>query len=328
MKELLKDLSQSISVSGDEHAFSDKLLNMFSPFCTSVSKDDFGNVRAYIDAGRPETLVIESHIDEIGLIVTKCCDNGFLKFTNIGGIDAKILPATEVIVHGKQDYFGIITAHVPSENDGKPLRIEDLYIDIGVVDSKIEVGDYISFKSNPQNMLEDCMIAKSLDNRVGVGVLLETAKACKGKSLAYNIELISAVQEEIGCRGAEMICLNDNVSAVIVIDATHGISPVVDENSGFSLDEGVAIGAGPSLSRQITQKLKDICREQNFPYTVEVCAGNSGTDAWKFQTKNCGTPCGLVSVPLRYMHTPSEVVNVNTCRQLVTILENLLLKRG
>jgi endoglucanase len=227
-------------------------------------------------------------------------------------------------VHGEYgDRLGIITStppHLQKDEKKKSVKLEDLFIDLGGNIEGVSVGDYVSFKSNSTDLLNGKFASKSIDNRAGIAVLVELAKRCRDKELAYNVQFLLTAQEEVGCRGAEMSKLDENVESVIVIDVTHGISSEVKEDEGYPLDK-IAVGIGPSISREWAEKLKEICGDS---CVVEVCARNSGTTAWSFQTKNNGVPTALISIPLRYMHTANEVVNIETCERLVNVLEGVL----
>ena len=325
MRELLEVLTSKVGISGSEHGISEYVAGELRESGADVSVDRMGNVRAFLDKGVDKTVCFEAHIDEIGLIVKRVCDGGFLKFASIGGVNPQTLPASEVVVHARGgDRIGVITSVPPHLQKGeakKAVKLEDLYIDIGGDSEGISIGDRVSFRGRAGEMIGGRFVSKAIDNRMGVAVLMELAKRIKGRELDRNVMFLMTVQEEVGCRGAEMVRLGDEIESVVVIDVTHAISAVVSEDEGYPIDK-IAVGVGPGLDRGISDRLMELAGEDGV---VEVCAGNSGTTAWNFQVKNGGVPTGLVSAPIRYMHTASEFIDLGTCEKLVAILARFVL---
>ena len=328
-KEILTQLCNLSAVSGFEHAAALGIADMFSEYCDDVSVDLFGNVIAILNNTSPgKTIMIDAHLDEIGLMVSYIEDNGFLRFTSIGGIDPIILPATEVVVHGKEKYFGVVGAKPPhlqtSEECKKSYKIEDLFIDVGfdseTVKKIIDIGDVITFKSYPTPLLENRFCSKSLDNRVGVSVLLQCANVFSNTTLPYKIVFLVSTQEEVGLRGTKMGAYSLQPDAAIVVDVTHAITPAVKSSDGFELGTGAAIAVGPNIDPSLYEKFLTYSQEAAIPHTIEVCPGSSGTNAWAIQVIAGGVPCAVISVPIRYMHTPNEIVAIQDLESVVNLI--------
>lgn len=316
MEDLMK-LCSFEGISGFEFEIGNKVCNMLRQNCDFVDTDVLGNVVGVIGKGRGKKIMIEAHLDEIGLMVKNIDDKGFISFVKIGGINPATLPAAEVFIHGKEKVFGVIGSKPPhlqtEEESKKNYKIDEMYIDTGFsreeLLGKIQIGDAITFVSKPVRLQNEKMASKSIDNRMGIWCLIECAKRLKGKDLPYELVFLAAVQEEVGLRGAKVASYSINPDAAIVIDVTHGISPYTESSSNaFPLGCGVAVGVGPNLHPSLSKALIDTAKKHEIPHVIEVCAGNSGTDAWAIQITKKGIPCALVSVPLRYMHTQVETV--------------------
>jgi endoglucanase len=285
-------------------------------------------VLGVIGKGGKKRVMIEAHLDEIGLMVKNIDEAGFVKFVPVGGIDPAILPATGVWIHGKKTIFGVIGAkppHLQTEEDTKnKYTWDDLYIDAGYsyaeISEIVTIGDVISFPFKPKTLLNGCVSVKSVDNRAGVLIVLEVLKRLKNRNIGAEIVGLCAVMEEVGCRGATVGAYSAEPDFAVVVDVTHGRSPYVDEQDGFLLESGAAIGVGPNLHRGLTKRLMACADARNIPYTVEVCPGDSGTDAGPIQISRQGVPCVLASIPLRYMHTGVETVSVGDIEKTIDLI--------
>jgi len=328
MMEVLKELCNLRGVSGNETVVADTVMQLFSKNSDKCYKDKMGNVIAKIDNGADFTVLVEAHLDEIGLIVSEIDSNGFIKFTSVGGINSAILPAKEVIVHGKKDLFGVIGAKPPhlmtdDEKNKKP-EFDSLFIDVGFGKEELEkyvsVGDVISFKGGFLQLQNGAFASKSVDNRAGVYILYKLMERLKGETLNINLVFLAAVQEELGCLGAKTAVFDLQPDYSIVIDVTHAKSNYIDKYQGYELSGGPTVGVGPNFSNIYNDRLLEFCRNNGVKYQIEVCEGHSGTDAWPIQISRNGIPCSLLSVPLRYMHSEVEVASFKDIDLTVDIL--------
>lgn len=329
IKTLLFDLTTKVGVSGFEFPLSNFIKEQFEQHCDMVKIDGLGNVIAVINPyANGKTIMLEAHIDEIGLIVTEIKETGRIHFENIGGIDPSILPASEVMIHGKKEIYGVIGAKPPhlqsKEEEKEPYKLKDLYIDVGMpyekVKESISVGDIISFWAKPLSLMNHVIASKSIDNRAGIAVLLACAKQLKEDSNIGTVVFLASVQEEVGLRGATVGAYSVKPDLAVAIDVTHGITPMVTSSEGFALGSGTAVAVGPNIDAGLANRIIKIAKENNIPYTIEVCAGDTGTDAWAIQVQAGGVPTGLLSVPLKYMHSHIETADLDDINHTIQLL--------
>ena len=316
MNELAK-LCAIPAVSGHEYKLAEYISGLLSNFCDEVRTDSLGNVIAVVGKGNKKKIMLDAHIDEIGLMIKEIDECGFIRFIPIGGIDPSVLPASEVVIHGKESIHGVIGAkppHLQAKDEQKSsCKLEDLYIDTGYsydeLTEIVTIGDVISFKPTPTELLNGCFSCKAIDNRIGVYIVMECIKRLSKERCNAEVIGLFSVQEEVGLRGAKTGGHTVDPDCAVIVDVTHGISPYTDD--GFPLGSGVAIGVGPVLDDRLTKTFIEACKKHKIPHTIEVCAGGSGTSADAVQTVKKGIPCILASIPLRYMHSNVETLNMS-----------------
>ncbi len=333
---LLEELVAPDGISGFEKDMSEFLKQKLEEFCFSTEVKENGTVFAALNepSGDKKTIVIEAHLDRIGLCVSDIKDGGFVGFKTLGGVDERILPASEVSIKGKKDCFGVIGAlppHLRSSSDegNVSLNISDMVIDTGL--SKELAEEYFSVGSPILLLSEFCKLqngkvsSAALDNRAGITSIFECLAEVKDKELPVNVYIAFAVGEELGLLGARTLLDGDEPDLAVVIDVTHGKTYDSECANTFALGTGVAICRGPNLHYEITNRIIALADEKNIPYDIDVAGGNTGTNAWVLQIAGKGVPCALLSIPLRYMHTTVEVVDIedikNTGRLLAEILK-------
>lgn len=333
MKELLKKLSEMRGISGFEYRISDEIKKLFEPVSDEVYTDTLGNVIAVLHSGKENApkVMIEAHMDEIGLMVRDIDENGFIGFVSIGGIDPRILPACEVIVHGTRDIVGVIGAKPPhlqtaGEAD-KAAGIKDMTIDVGMSADKVReivsVGDAVTVRGGFVNLAGDKVSGKSLDDRASVAALIKVFEKLKKVKLDVDVYAVAAVCEEIGGRGAAVSGYSLQPDLAVAIDVTHGITP---DNSkhGFELGSGAAIAKGPNIHPALAQRLIETAKSCNIKHTIEIEGGDTGTDAWLLQIAGDGIPTALLSIPLRYMHTTVETIAVSDVEAVYELLARFI----
>ncbi len=316
-EDVLFRLSSLNSVSGDESgAFSELgqfLESRFGKKC--LVKEDrvelsFGERKE----GRPHIL-IDAHMDQIGMIVTCIDEEGFIVPGNIGGMDYRMLPSQRVIIHGSKNISGIVSSIPPHLSDNSTSDIGSVRIDTGFSEKElrkyVRPGDTISFESECQKLLNGRVSGKSFDNRAGAAVLVRCAdKLMKTKTKNCSYSFLFSSAEEIGERGAKTACFEIDPDIAIAVDvsfaAVYGENPAKCGKMG----EGPMIGFSPSLSREITEMLCRTAEKIKIPYQKEVMSGLTGTNADQFSVCRKGVKTCTVSVPLKYMHTSAEVVDI------------------
>lgn len=329
IKNKLKKLTELNGVSGFENDICGYIKNVISPFCDTVYENKFNSIigvkKSTSKSGKK--LMIEAHLDQIGLMVSEIDENGFLKFVCVGGVDKRILPGSEVFVLGKEKIYGIIGAlppHLSGNNDKEKMPdVKDFLIDTGYsceeIKKRVSVGDSVILKSSIDDMMNSSVCAPALDNRAGVTAVLSVAE--KIKESPYDIYFVFSSEEEIGLHGAYQAATEVQPDISIVVDVTHGRTPdSKDEVGVFNIGSGAVICKSPTLNYEISKRLIDIANKKNIKYDVEVSAGNTGTNAWAIQrnSKNCQT--GLISIPLKYMHTSVEVLDITDIEATANLL--------
>lgn len=325
MRKLLKRLSDMRAVSGHEYRINGSIAQLFEPYCDSVKIDSLGSVIAYKRCGDPcaPLVMIEAHIDEIGLMVTSVTDDGFITFTDVGGVDERILPSLEVTVHGVRDIHGIVGFNAPESEQGKSYIPKSLAIDTGLnaeeVKRLVRTGDTITLPQSVLRLGRKQMSAKTMDDRAGVAALIRTMKKLRGVELSCDVCAVAAVQEEVGCRGGKTTAYGVNPDMAIAIDVTHGITPDNDVNA-FEVGSGAVISRGPNLHPHLTERLVKTAQEKGIKFEIDVDGGCTGTDAWEIQTAGTGVPSALLSIPLKYMHTSVETLAVSDVKAVSDLL--------
>ncbi|MBR5155805.1 MAG: M20/M25/M40 family metallo-hydrolase [Clostridia bacterium] len=327
--EILKKLADNSGISGYENEFAKSLQKMLESYCSQVEINKTGSVvanfRNYDD--NKKTILLEAHLDRIGLVVSEILENGFLKFKALGGVDDRTLPASEIYVLGKESIFGVIGALPPhlksgSSDDGF-VKIQDMMIDTGFskeeLKDKISVGDPVLLKCEFCELLGSRVSSAALDNRAGIAAILCALDMLKTEDLKYNIKIAFTVGEELGLLGARTIDCED-VDLAIVVDVTHGKTPDAKPEGTFVLGSGAIICRGPNLDFGITKKVIETAEKQGILHDIEVSAGNTGTNAWVIQTLEQGIRCVLLSIPLRYMHTAVETIDTDDVKSVAKLI--------
>ena len=327
---MIEDILNLVSVSGHEQAASQQLNRMFQEVCDESYVDKLGNVISLKrSVNRKKKILLDAHIDQIGLMVTEILDGGFLRFTPVGGVDLRILPSLEVIVHGKKDILGVIGAkppHLLTGGNDKAYKTEELFIDTGfsreMLADIVQVGDVVSFQSELTYLRNNCICRSALDDRLGVYVNLEVMKRLSLENV--DVVCTSTVGEEIGLKGASVIGSSLGFDAAIVVDVTHGVTPDGIKSRSFYLDKGPVITKGPALSKKLNRSILDYAKRKGIPMQIEVEPGDTGTNAWVLHSSQNAVPCVMLSIPLRYMHTASEVVSIDNVNQLIELMAGYL----
>lgn len=329
MKELIKTLSNMRGISGYEYRINENIKDMLKGLCDEVSIDNLGNVIAVKKSGikNAKKVLIEAHIDEIGLMASDIDENGFVSIVNVGGIDPRILPSAEVIIHGKRDIKGVIGAKPPhlladGEAD-KSSKMKDMAIDTGLsadeVKNLVSIGDSITMAVECTELLGGQITGKSLDDRACAAAVITVLKNLQKVKMDADVYTVFAAKEEVGGFGAMTATYSINPDIAIAIDVCHGITPD-NSKDAYEVGDGCVITMGPNIHPKISDRLINTAKEYNIKHQIEVEGGNTGTDAWVMQVVGEGIPTGLLSVPLKYMHTTVETISVSDCKAVSDLL--------
>ena len=321
--ELLKSLCSRKGVSGDEKEIAQFCADAIKDYADCVEISPLNNVYALKKGEGEKTLVLDAHTDTVGLIVKEKLERGFLSFDTVGGVAGNVLPASEVLIG---DTAGIISSKPPhlikEEERSKATEIKNMYIDTGDMSESISIGDRVRFSNIPE-IMGNCVSGSYLDDRAGVSVILEIFKELKDVKLPFNLAASFTAGEEMGFKGAKNFKYNADM--IIAVDVTHGETPDEKRDMVFKCGKGTAIAVGPNINPYVYEKLKEIAIENNIDYQIEVLEDSTGTNAWAYQTLKDSIPCGLLSFPLKYMHTPVETMAISDYDNLKEILKLFIL---
>lgn len=334
IKEILSRLSMADGVSGDEKNAAEVALELLSQYTDDCCIKN-GNVCGYFgDNSKYENrIMIDAHIDQIGLIVTDITENGFVRFSNVGGVDRRLLPAQQVVIHGREKVTGTVCSvppHLSGGEKGKAAKIEELLIDTGMnrenALSVISRGDKVTFKTTFRELLNNEVTGSALDDRCGVAAILYALELLKDTQLDGGLTVVFSAQEELGERGAKIAAYDVNPAIALAVDVSFAYTSGECEYKCGKLGKGPMIGISPSLSKNLSDEIIRICRTNDIPYQTEVMNGLTSTNADQFSVNRSGCMAGTISIPLKYMHTPSEVIKIedveNTGRLLAAMLKD------
>ena len=317
---LLKRFTETAGLSGFEHSIRSEVKAVWSPLVDEVRIDTLGNLIAVKRGKGPEPnrkLMLATHMDEIGLMVTQIKE-GFLSVTEVGGMDQRLLLGQPVMVHGRRELPGVVGSRPPhlltaGERD-KLVPWDKLVVDVGLppdqVDELVRIGDLISFRQSMREMLSGRIAAKALDNRASIAAATVCLEALRSRTVQWDVVAVATVQEEETLGGAITSTYGVQPDVGIAIDVTFAEGPAVSSAEGLQLDKGPALGYGPNNHPGIHQALVDAAKAIELPYQIEPMPRGGGTDAWMMEVSRSGVPTGVVSIPIRNMHMPVEVVAV------------------
>lgn len=296
----------------------------WKPLVDEISRSQIGSLQALKkgagSAAKRPAIMIATHMDAIGLMVTQIV-KGLLHITQVGGIDARVLPGTPVMVYGTaagatEEFYGIVVQPparmLPSTLGDGPVGMNHLLVDIGLshkqVLQKIQVGDLISFATEPVDLAGDVISGHSLDNRVSVAALTVALQQLQGKSHAWDVWAVATAQEEETLGGAYTSAFGLRPDLAVAVDVTFAKGPGANDWQTFPLGKGPTLALGPNIHPFLHKKLKEQAEKLEIPYALEVLPRHSGTDGYALQVSAEGIPTAVIGIPLRYMHTPVEMV--------------------
>ncbi|MDQ3572005.1 MAG: M42 family metallopeptidase [Actinomycetota bacterium] len=307
-----------------------------------VRADGLGSSMALVgEADAEPVLAIAGHLDEIGLVVTHIDDKGFIWFNPIGGWDPQILIGQRVEIATKAGAVLGVCGRKPihlleEEQRKKVVELKGLHIDIGAIDEDaarklVRIGDPVVIAGEPMPVQGSRLVSRSMDNRLGSYVALEVARRChENGKLKGRVAAVANAQEEIGLYGARTAAFELRPTLAVAVDVTHATdAPGIDENQEGShhFGTGPVIGRGSTLSPKVFELLAETAEREGIDHTISGSGNRTGTDADAIQISRSGIPTGLVSVPLRYMHSPVEMVDLDdlegTVKLLVSFAESL-----
>jgi endoglucanase len=331
---MLFDLCGATGVTGLEREAARLAAEYLAPLCDAVRVDPLGSVLGS-KAGEGAHILLEAHLDQIGLVVTGAEDGGFLRAAPCGGVDRRLLCGQEVTVHGTEDFFGVIPAsapHLAEKDSEKALPATALLIDTGLTRAEAErkapAGSRVRFRTPPVALGEHRVTAPALDDRAGICALLRCMELLQGQRHA-PVTVLFAVQEETGGAGAQAAAYGLQPAQALVVDVSFAQAPGVPATlAQGKLGGGVMVGFAPVLDQGMSERLCALAEQSDIAFTREIMGGRSYTDADKIQTTGSGVPCALLSIPLRNMHSAVETLDLRDVEATAQLLAAYIIEKG
>lgn len=334
---LLSQICKTPGAPGYEQRIRALILEQVTPLVDEVRIDAMGNILATKKGSKGKKVLVAAHMDEISFMVTHIDDQGFIRFTTLGGFDPKTLTAQRVIIHGKEDIIGVMGTkpiHVMTvEERNKMPKTTDFFIDTGLskaeVEALVSVGDTVT-RERELIQMGKCINAKSLDNRISVFILIETLKALKGKKVPYDLIAAFTVQEEVGLRGAYTAASGNDPDFSIALDVTmaYDLPGAAKHEMVSSLGGGTAIKVMDGMTicdYRMVRYMKEVASKNAIPFQMEVLtAGGTDTAALQRNSKG-GSIAGAISIPCRYLHQVIEMVHEEDVQHTIDLLYNCVI---
>lgn len=331
IKDILFSLSSADAVGSLTDA-ADLAYECLSEYCETERTDSL-NIIGYLKGKSDYTLMLDAHIDQVAMVVTDIDSNGFLTVSKAGGIDLRSLPSRRVTVHGKEKVNAVFCSTPPhlSSGDVEYKDISNLKIDTCLGEKAkelISLGDFVTFSAKPQEMGGSKVMGKSFDDRAAVACIIEIARRLCSKELPFNVAFVLSDGEELGLRGVRTAAFKVNPDEAVALDVSFGDGIGISEDECGKLGGGGMIGLAPLLDRKISDKLKKIAEEKDIPYQSEVMGRSTGTNADMISVNREGVRTGLLSIPLRNMHTDCEIIDLKDLESVCALLCEYILGGG
>lgn len=340
-KRFLKSYLETNSPSTNEIEGQQVWKNYMSNFTSDFIVDNYGSLSAVIKSKKntdnPYKVVIEAHCDEVNFIVRNITDDGLIYISGVG-IDFSLIPGIPVNIMGSKGlvkgFFGWPPAHLNSGDDKVTPSSEKMFIDIGlatkddVLKAGIEIGDFIVFDRKPE-ITSRCVTSKSLDDKIGGFIIAEVVRELKEQNieLPFDLYIVNAVQEEVGLRGAKMITETIKPDVAICIDVCHDTSnPLLNKSKvgDYKMGDGIVFSQAPAIHRILLNLMKKVANEHDIKYKMIVSGGMTGTDTDMYTLSNGGVISSLISIPVKYMHTPNEMASIEDVKTAIKFYVELL----
>jgi tetrahedral aminopeptidase len=337
----LKELTRIISPSGFEQEAVMLWKKEVEGAAGSVTVDIHGNGIAVLNEGKTPRIMFACHIDEVGFMLKHIDENGYLYFSAIGGLDPQLIAGQRVRIKTKntevQGVIGKKPIHLLDDEERKKVsKIDELWIDIGAKDKEtaesiVRIGDCAVVSTGFEFLNSDKAAGRGFDDKAGVFVVTEAFKSLAKARLDCSLYGVVTVQEEIGLRGAITSAYGISPDIGIAVDVTSPSDyPTMDKRKigDIMLGKGPVIAKGPNITPSVFDMLIKAAEIKNIPYQVQAISHGTGTDANVIQLTKAGVATGLVSIPLRYMHTPGEIISLSDLKNAQKLLEGFVLLAG
>ena len=335
----LKRLIDTPSPSGFEGQIQNIISEEMQSYVDSIATDVMGNLIGTKNESGEVKVMLASHCDEIGFIVKYISDDGFLFFDCIGKIDVNIVPAQRVHIHAKNGPIMGVTGKksvplIDLEDRNKGVRPDEQWIDIGAKNKKdaekyISVGDPVTFSSGLEMMGDDLLVSRGLDDKIGVFVIAGVLDSLAGEEHDAAVYAVSSVQEEVGMRGVRTCTYKIKPHIGIVVDVGLATDfPGIDyrKTGECKLNEGPIFYKGGYTNSFIEELLIDTAIKENIPFQFAVSPNGTGTDTDAIQLSREGIATATVNIPIRYLHTPVEIVSMKDVEHTINLIAHFIRK--
>ena len=336
MKEALTRLTTAPGVTGNECAgAADVAEEYFRRYTDDVWRGTAGNVYARMGSGKP-VILFAAHMDEVGMIVEDIEENGMLRIRSVAGVDPRVLPGSEVLVYGRETLPGVVGAIPPhllgNTDKNAAYKLTDLCCDIGYPPEKVKelvaVGDFVTFAPFPPVEVKNGRMAgKTFDDRALVTAMIEAMDILSKRKFDCTVVFCATVQEERTGFGSKSGTFEIDPDMGIAVDVCHAPTPGTEPLDTVDMDK-IAVTRGSNLHPKMVERIISVCDDMNIPYDIDVCMAHTGTDAWEMQIERGGVPTGLFSLPLRYMHTNVECIDMETLKNCARVMAGFVCSIG
>jgi putative aminopeptidase FrvX len=331
--DFLKELISTPGLSGFESSVAKIIQERWVPLTDEISQSALGSLHGLKrGTGKKRSIMIATHMDAIGLIVSKV-KGEFLHVANLGGIDIRVLPGQEVTVHTESGELpGIIVqppAHLLPDGVAKgAVALKNLLVDVGLsasqIKRKVQIGDTISFATEPIELSGGLLSGHSLDNRASIATLTLCLEELQSREHVWDVWAAATVQEELSLLGARTSAFQLQPDLAIVVDLTFAKGPGASGWETFELGSGPTLGWGAVNHPFLYEQFKQLAEKIEIPYSTELLPGSSGTDGDMTQLSAEGIPTLVISIPIRYMHTPVEVIATKDMQRTARLLTEFI----
>ena len=338
LKERILSLCASMSVSGFERRATASLTEKYGKYFDEVRSDAVGNHMFIKRCGKKDAPValVDSHFDEIGMMVTEILDDGFVKFTRIGGVSLAILQAADVVIYGKEEIRGVIISTPPHLRTGDADTLsdfEDLLIDTGYTKETLEriapVGTPIGFAPNYSELLGGQIAGKSLDDKACAAVCIEAIIDTPKEELSADVVMLfSAFEETVMPGGVTPGTFSLMPDYAMVVDVNLAKVPDTQKHETVPFGEGVSLGISAATDRALTLRCKKLCEEKEIPFMLAACPSSTGTNSPDVNLVGGGVPVVDVGLPLKNMHTYVETISLTDCESLYRLVKTFVTDDG
>lgn len=333
--EILENLCAAPGVVGEEMPASEAAAQLLREFTEDVTIDAFGNVLAHLpgESDNAPHILLDAHIDQIGMIVTHIEDNGFLRVANCGGVDRRLVLGQQVTVLGTEPLTGLVAVkppHLSDEDERKKVpEISELAIDIGFsreeAEKRVHPGDRVALTGSFTALQNGRVTSVSIDDRSGAAAILHAFRLLAGKKLPYAVTALFSVQEETGGLGAAVSAFRTKPDEAIAVDVSFARQEGLEERYP-KLGGGAMIGIAPPLNRGMFDELVNLAKEKEIPFSIEAMGGRTSTNADEIAVSAGGVKTALLSIPLKYMHTPVETVQISDIEAVGQLIASYILR--